>query len=75
VQIRYSYLASKRDDNKLFMSAEQNLKYFKISIEMGLDRFLRKLCRQKLCKLNSEAGLNNTDQFRSDLTEKYIKQQ
>jgi len=57
------------------MNSEQNPKYFKISIEMGLDRSLRKLRRQKLYNLNSEAGLNIIDQFGSDLTEKHIKQQ
>ena len=75
VQIRYPYLVSKRDDNKFFMNSEQNPKYFKISIEMGHDRSLRKLRRQKLYNLNSEAGLNIIDQFGSDLTEKHIKQQ
>ena len=74
-QIRYSYLVSKGDDNKFFMNSEQNLKYFKISIEMGLNRSLRKLRRQKLQNLNSEAGLNNIDQFGSDPTEKHTKQQ
>lgn len=68
VQIRSSYLVSKRDDNQFFMNSEKNLKYLKISIEMGLDRSLRKLRRQKLYNLNSEAGLNNIDQFGSDLT-------
>jgi len=57
------------------MNSEQNPKYFKISIEMGHDRSLRKLRRQKLYNLNSEAGLNIIDQFGSDLTEKHIKQQ
>jgi hypothetical protein len=28
VQIRYSYLASKRDDNTFFINSEKNLKYF-----------------------------------------------
>jgi hypothetical protein len=45
---------------------------------MGLDRSLRKLRRQKLYNVNSEAGLNNIDQFGSDLThtkKTHIKQQ
>jgi hypothetical protein len=75
VHIRYSYLVSTGDDNRLFMNSEQNLNYFKISIKMGLDRSLRKLRHQKLYNLNSEVGLNNIDQFGSDLTEKHIKQQ
>jgi hypothetical protein len=75
VQVRYSYLASKRDDNTFFINYEKNLKYFKISTEMGLDKSLRKLRRQKLYNLNSEAGLNDIDQFDSDLTKKHIQQQ
>jgi len=56
------------------MNSEQNLKYFKISIDMGLGKSLRKLRRQKLYNLNSETDLNDIDQFGSDFTEKHIKQ-